>query len=852
MGTPDMQGAKESAFTAVNFPENTLLVTFSKISGAVCSKMLAAFLEEKSIPESTLTDAVWNMPEGAWPLFLGEEMLLSNTLRFADDSGVIFLRITTRDDLCLFLDTCYRGDRMLMTDLSGRVVASSSSYVPGTRAERMSDVLEPSSRMALQSALEDGASGDEICRFTGMELETGRQYIVEPIVLNCPGNPVLIRLSDPSMCIDHADGDSEGLFEKLFAVIPVPAVTFDENGVITLANSSARVFFKESLGRDAESSLFLECLTKDSRAEAVSILDRASTAGTVTPVHFRAALSSTDGRIFSSEVTAVRLPGSGETAASILLSPSCGKDDGSALDTSALLAMLETRPRDEDLFRWVLELVRTGTGARGASCRLEGRIVTVGDVPLWDDSMGSIVSVETSSIEEDGSFCMTVPVRHRYGLLNLRLHGLNSTELQPQQRLVLKLAPVFIDYSYGIDSVNRVMRTFSSISDFWTLLSEQSGGVESMLERMADISRSDSILLSVLKEGESALVPISGYGYAADLPILSLEDDTVASWAYTHNELTYMADSGRDSRFVTVYPGAGSELAIPLLRGGRPAATLTASSRHQGGYTKPLPSLMNMMGTMISLWLYGGGGDADLGLGADRVNDGMEKTEIDSLLLSLSQRLRSPLAALSANVELLCGGSMGILDPEQFDSLQSMHRSIADLTTQCERLMTFMRLELQDDAGESSWARPSELVSSLLPGLKERGRQKDVTVTAELPDEPFTACFDSTRMEQIVSNLIDNAIAYNRPGGKVQVIVGLDNDVWTLEVSDTGQGIRSSELPCIFDGFHSRQSSGEPGEGLGIGLAIVKRFTELQGGVISVWSSENVGSRFILRFPLSG
>lgn len=847
-----MQGTKESAFTAANLPENTLLVTFSKASGPVCSEALVAFLEERSIPERILTDAVRDMPEGAWPLFLGDEVLLSNTVRFSSDSGIMFLRITSRNDLCRFLDTCYSGDRMLLADLNGRVMASSSSFSPGTGAERISDILDPSSRMALQSALEDGASGEEISRFTVRELETDRHYVLEPTVLDCPGNPVLIRLSDPSMYIDGTDRDSEASFEQLFMGIPVPVVMFDENGAITLANPSARSFFRDILGREAESSLFFECLKEADRTDALAVLERTSADRTAIPVHFSAELSSVAGRAIPSSVTAIRLPGTGETVASILPSPSAGQGDGSGQTLNALLAMLESRPRDEDLFRWVLELVRTGTGARGASCRLEGRIITVGDVPFDDDGMSSITSIETSNVDADGSVSLTVPVKHRYGLLNLRLFGLNSAELQPQQRLVLKLAPVFIDYSYGIDSVNRVMRTFSSIRDFWVLLSEQSGGLESMLERIADISHSDSVLLSALREGDSVLVPISGFGYAVDLPVLPLEDDTVASWAYTHNELTYMADSRRDSRFETVYPGAGSELAIPLLRDGRPAATLTASSRHQGSYTKPLPSLMNMMGTMISLWLYGGGGVSDHRREAERVRDGMEKSKIDSLLLSLAQRLRSPLAALSANVELLANGSFGTLDSEQDESLRSMHRSIDDLTTQCERLLTFMRLELQDDTGESSWARPSELVSSLLQRLQDRGRQKDVTVIAELPDEPFTACYDSARMDQIVSNLVDNAIAYNCPGGEVRIIIGLDGEVWTLEVSDTGRGISPSELPYIFDGFHSRQSSGMPGKGLGIGLAIVKRFTELQGGVISVWSSEDTGSRFVLRFPLSG
>jgi signal transduction histidine kinase len=262
---------------------------------------------------------------------------------------------------------------------------------------------------------------------------------------------------------------------------------------------------------------------------------------------------------------------------------------------------------------------------------------------------------------------------------------------------------------------------------------------------------------------------------------------------------------------------------------------------------------MSMMGTVISLWLYGGrSGTTGQGMSRGTADGGMEKARIDSLLLTLSRRLGSPLTALSANIRFLAGDREQPPDAELAGCLESMGRSVEDLESQCQRLLTFMRLELQDDTGESSWAHPAELISSLLPRMVERGRQRDVTVRADLPGEPFLACYDPAFMEQIVTNLVENAISFNRPGGEVSITVGTDGGVWTLEVADTGRGIDSVDLPHVFDGFHAQKQSGAAGDGLGIGLAIVKRLTELQGGVISVWSKQDSGSRFILRFPLSG
>jgi signal transduction histidine kinase len=230
----------------------------------------------------------------------------------------------------------------------------------------------------------------------------------------------------------------------------------------------------------------------------------------------------------------------------------------------------------------------------------------------------------------------------------------------------------------------------------------------------------------------------------------------------------------------------------------------------------------------------------------------MDRARTYSLLMALSQRLRSPLAAMAANIELLGSEGAGGLSREQRECVESMTRSLDDLRDQCERLLTFMRLELHEETGEPIWADPAGLVASMLPGLKKRAERRNVSLKTDMPAEPFLACFDPSCMEQIVANLVDNAVTFNVPGGEVLLRISLEGDIWTLEVSDTGRGIPPSELPGIFDGF--RSGSGVPGHGtgLGIGLAIVKRFTELLGGIVSVWSSEKSGSRFVLRFPLSG
>ena len=163
-----------------------------------------------------------------------------------------------------------------------------------------------------------------------------------------------------------------------------------------------------------------------------------------------------------------------------------------------------------------------------------------------------------------------------------------------------------------------------------------------------------------------------------------------------------------------------------------------------------------------------------------------------------------------------------------------------------------MKIDLSENILESSWARPSDVVSSLLPVLSEKGKNLGVTVTAELPSEPFTASFDRSRLEQVIINLTNNAIQHNHPGGSAKIEVKLESsNFWILEVSNSGEVISPEDLPYVFDRFYTGNNSGEYNAGLGIGLAIVKSFTQQMGGTVSVRSRKGLGTWFTVRLPLS-
>jgi two-component system phosphate regulon sensor histidine kinase PhoR len=126
--------------------------------------------------------------------------------------------------------------------------------------------------------------------------------------------------------------------------------------------------------------------------------------------------------------------------------------------------------------------------------------------------------------------------------------------------------------------------------------------------------------------------------------------------------------------------------------------------------------------------------------------------------------------------------------------------------------------------------------------------ERQITVSNECPSDEIRS--DRTRLLAAVSNLIDNAIYYNRPRGEIRITGGSTNGAFQLSISDTGLGIPSEELPRIFERFYrvDKARSRESGR-TGLGLAIVKHAIESMGGVITVTSRMGIGSTFTIKLP---
>jgi two-component system phosphate regulon sensor histidine kinase PhoR len=219
-------------------------------------------------------------------------------------------------------------------------------------------------------------------------------------------------------------------------------------------------------------------------------------------------------------------------------------------------------------------------------------------------------------------------------------------------------------------------------------------------------------------------------------------------------------------------------------------------------------------------------------------------------LSNVSHELRTPLAAITAYTETLLDG--GINDGD--NSLRFLHT----IERNTERMRALVNDISELSAIESGAVKLNIdrfplplLVGEVFTGLQPRASKYGVRLESKIPEE-FVLTADRRRLEQILVNLVDNAIKFNRPGGTVTVLAELapDSPHDILRVRDTGTGIPAEHLSRVFERFYrvDKARSREAG-GTGLGLAIVKHLALAHGGEAYVASEAGAGSEFSIKLP---
>ncbi len=226
-----------------------------------------------------------------------------------------------------------------------------------------------------------------------------------------------------------------------------------------------------------------------------------------------------------------------------------------------------------------------------------------------------------------------------------------------------------------------------------------------------------------------------------------------------------------------------------------------------------------------------------------------ESEQLKSNFLSnLRNEINNPLATLTAlTSELL---SVGCKDNERYRSIAKMlHAEALNLDFQVRNIMAASELESGETAVYPTKVDINALVDDILDDFSWMLEDKKISVVKD-GSVPMWLNTDSEKMRIAISNLISNAIIFNKEGGKVIISKGLQEGGFSFSVEDEGIGIKRSDLPLIFDRFRQVDMGARKAyRGHGLGLSVSKAVVELMGGEITVKSRPGKGSAFTVTIP---
>jgi len=222
---------------------------------------------------------------------------------------------------------------------------------------------------------------------------------------------------------------------------------------------------------------------------------------------------------------------------------------------------------------------------------------------------------------------------------------------------------------------------------------------------------------------------------------------------------------------------------------------------------------------------------------------------------NLSHELRTPLASLRALAETLQDGALDD-PPAAHRFVDQIQIEVDALTQMANELLELSKIESGRFSLDLSLVAAYDLLNSASQRMQLQAERADLTLRVECKDDLPKVRIDSQRLEQVLVNLIHNAVKFTRPGGEVILFADIAPEGETVDgsvrfaVRDTGVGIPADEVSRIFERFY-RVDKSRTGSGTGLGLSIAKHIVEAHGGKIWAESAEGRGSTFYFTIPIA-
>jgi two-component system sensor histidine kinase KdpD len=310
----------------------------------------------------------------------------------------------------------------------------------------------------------------------------------------------------------------------------------------------------------------------------------------------------------------------------------------------------------------------------------------------------------------------------------------------------------------------------------------------------------------------------------------------VAKWVFEHRQPAGLGTA--------TLPGA-SALYLPLVASRGPVGVLgiRPPDRHVFEDPEPLHELETFANqTALAI---------DRALLADEAQQAEVRVESErlrnSLLSSVSHDLRTPLATITGAVTTVLESGARLDEPTRQDLLESVREEADRLNRLVQNLLEMTRLESGALQLHKEWHPLEEVIGAALGRLGKR--LADRPVSARVPPDLPLVPIDDVLVEQVIVNLLDNAIKYTPPGSPIEIIATATDVAATVEIADRGPGLPVGAVDKVFEKFYRAEPTA--GRGAGLGLAICHGIVQAHGGRIWAHNLPGGGVAFFFTLPLT-
>ncbi len=480
------------------------------------------------------------------------------------------------------------------------------------------------------------------------------------------------------------------------------------------------------------------------------------------------------------------------------------------------------------------------------------------DSPLFQSAKASEWAIEAiagfplmQGKEVLGVFTITYLRPHIFGEDELRV----LTLLADQAAVAVRNAALF-------DNSQRRLRDMTALMDMAMRVTgtlDIKEVMQTTVRILRKLFNARACTITMLTKDETELFIAAGEGVAPERigkGVRMKVGEGVSGLAVRLADTIYIPDALSDPDFLSFSDEVRSIIAVPLLIRDKAIGTLAIDSSKPYAFDAANIKLIGVAAAQVSVTIANARLFGDLTHHTEKLeaayfelqeNDRLK----DELVQNVSHELRTPLSFIRGYVDLLIDAMMGELNDDQMDALQIISTKTDEITRLIDDIVTLQRINAENLSFET--VNMVDCVKTAVAGHQLAAREQDIQISFDsaASDEHVNAEIDRGRINQVLANLIGNAIKFSPDGDAVIVsLLNIGQNI-QITVADNGIGIPQEKQKRIFERFYQVDGSARRRfGGTGVGLALAKRIIDAHGGALWVKSEEGKGSQFMFTLPI--